>query len=558
MLINRYRENTTSGSVKKILAVLLSLAVVLGSAACSKSEETTKKKKKKNTKKTTTVETSDTEVPTDVPTDVPSDPTTEPTDTTATETTPDTTSDTGLPEGQKVPLDPAIGFGSGAQDEMTARLLELDRVVAAELRTTYSGLAKYLVVFEMPLDWNDPDGATFMLRSTFTYSSDDAPNTFLCNGYMLYDQMFDFIYRYEVAERYDTNEIECEFRFFGASVPEGLSNDSTELWGYLNAENAAADFHHIITQFKTILTGNWVFTGGSKGGQLTHFQSHFYPDDADVYFSMVAPGGISPEAPDFFDNIYTRIGDEAFGQDRAKRYRDLVLEFQVEAMKLKDVLADRYYQAGLADGCTFNDFTTPEILYDMLVLEFATTTWQYYQDFTTISDILSMDRTGTDFEDAVFTLLYNTNEPYVWSTNSVYFPYYVQAIKENGEHEYDFSFLREALREEGLEDLLTVTEDMEQNLLFKMVFTDEQLSAFTFNEQLYQDMVEWSHTVDKPVIMFYGGTDVWYEVRLPDVTDNPNVHIYVDKTGSHQTSLWGLDPSEQDEIDAIVKGALGI
>ena len=169
-----------------------------------------------------------------------------------------------------------------------------------------------------------------------------------------------------------------------------------------------------------------------------------------------------------------------------------------------------------------------------------------------------MDRTGTDFEDAVYRLLYNTNEPYIWATNSIYFPYYVQAATQNGEHEYDFSFIREALKKEGLEDLLTVTEDMEKGLLFKMVFTDEQLAAFTFDDQLYADMVEWSHTVEKPVIMFYGGTDVWYEVRLPDVTDNPNVHIYVDKMGSHQADLDNLTTDEQAEMDQIVMDALGI
>ncbi|MBO4928370.1 MAG: hypothetical protein J5379_09005 [Clostridiales bacterium] len=541
---------------RKWLALLLAAAIALGSTACSKTEET--KKKKKKTKKTTEItETTDEPSITTSESSETSDTseTEAPTDTSAT----DTSADVSVPDGAKIPIGPAFGFGYGAQDDMTARLLNLDRVVAAEKRATgNSNLAKYYVIFEMPLDWNDPDGETFLLRTTFTHYSDDAPNTFLCNGYMMYDQIIDFVYRYDVASRYNTNEIECEFRFFGASVPDGLSTSSTDLWQYLTAENAAADFHHIITQFKTILSGKWIFTGASKGGQLTHFQSHFYPDDADVYFSMVAPGGCSPEAPDFFDNIYTEIGNDAFGEDRAKKDRDLVLQFQIEAMKLKPVLADRYYQQGLADGCIFNEFTTPEILYDMVVLEFATTTWQYYQDFTTISDILSMDRVGTSFEDAVFDLLYNTNEPYIWATNSIYFPYYVQAATQNGEHEYDFSFIREALRKEGLEDLLTVTEDMESGLLFKMVFTDEQLAMFTFDDQLYEDMVEWSHTVEKPVIMFYGGTDVWYEVRLPDVTDNPNVHIYVDKNGSHQAALYNLTSDEQAEMDRIVKDALGI
>ncbi|MBO4474085.1 MAG: hypothetical protein J5750_04145 [Clostridiales bacterium] len=551
MIAKKYKKTHNDRLGKKILSILLTLALILGSAACSKSDETTKKKKK--TKKTTTTEETD---DTDDTTDEPSESTDEPTETSEDPT--ETTRDPNLPEGQKVALPDEIGFGSGTQNDMTKKLLELDRVVAAEYRGKPISNDRYFVVFEMPLDWKNPDAGTFFLRTGFTYVSDDTATNFSCNGYMMNDIYFDYDFRSEIGERYDLNQIDCEYRFFGASVPEGLDNTSTDLWEYLTAANAAADFHHIIEQFKTFLTGKWAFTGGSKGGQLTHFQSYFYPDDCDLYFSFVAPGGVSPEAPDFFDNIYTTIGNEAYGEEQAAAYRDLVLQFQVEAMKLKPQLAERYYQDGLDMGCVFTDYTTPEILYDMAVLEFATITWQYSQDFSSIEQALAMDKSSQEFADEVYDLLFIANDPSTWSMSTPFYPYYIQAATENGEHEYDFSFIREALKKEGLEDLLTVTEDMESGLLYRMVFTPEQLATFTFNYSLYDAMVEWSHTTEKTVIMFYGGSDVWYAMRLPDVTDNPNVHIYVDQKASHIGSFTGLPSSERAEIDGLVSRTLDL
>ena len=46
---------------------------------------------------------------------------------------------------------------------------------------------------------------------------------------------FDFDFLNQIPTLYKTNEIRCEHRFFCASIPEGLSNSSTEFWQYLTA-----------------------------------------------------------------------------------------------------------------------------------------------------------------------------------------------------------------------------------------------------------------------------------------------------------------------------------
>ncbi|MBQ0011532.1 MAG: hypothetical protein KBT07_02370 [Clostridiales bacterium] len=545
---------------RKWIALLLSLAMLGSICGCKKNSASKDNKLWKTSiseaaeprdssegsaTETTSASTSET---TDETSGITSDTTSE------TTTVPEeTTAPLPIPEGAKEPIHPDMGFGEGSQNSMTERLLELDGVVAAELLCYLNQGGIYYVIFKVPLDWEHPENGSFHLRTVLNLTSESNPTTFLCNGYMLGSMSA----VNETAVMFGTNCIECEHRFFGSSVPEGLDIDSTELWQYLTVENAAHDFHFIIEQYKKILPQKWIFTGSSKGGQVTCYQSCYYPDDCDVYISYVAPGGGARQMTGFYEHMYTDIGNKVYGEEKGKYYRDLMLEFQVEALKLKEKYASLYYQQGLNEGTVFRDFATPEILYDVAVLEFATATWQYFRDFDAIERVLAMDRNSKEFKDAVFVLLCTANSPSSLSASSLIFPYFIQAATQNGENKMTFSYIRDALKAQGLEDLLTVTEDMEKDLLFKLVFTSEQLEQFTFHgEKNYQDLLNWSHTTKNTVIMIYGGEDVWYTDRLPDVTDNENVHTYVAEEYSHIAMIFNLTPDESSEIKQIVTEAL--
>lgn len=476
------------------------------------------------------------------------------------------TSSSSIEEPEPFATESTIQTGPVEGATLEDKLNKLERIKSIEkldvLRDDKEGRTsmkeKYIVFFDLPLDWNDPSKGTFPLRTIFSYIDDNATNTFLCDGYFIYDMdvsRFDF--RRDLSWFYNTNEVQIEHRFYGESVPEGLSIDSLDYWEYLTDENASEDFHFIITQFKRILTGKSMFTGSSKGGQLTHMQSYFHPEDADAFVSFVAPGGSEQDAPDFFDYIYTEIGDTAYGKDKAKKYRDMVLDFQVEAIKNRDELAQRYYDRGVKDGCVFTDFTTPDILYDMAVLEFATITWQYYQDFDDIKKVLNNKGSkSSEHLDKILDILYENNPASIWAHNSEYFAYYVQAATQNGEHEYDFSFLREALAKDGSGAKLAVTQDMEKGLLFRMVFTPEQYETFRFDPTIYNNMVKWSHETDSLVLMVYGQADVWYSVRLPDVSDNENIHIFKLPHTSHITSFERMDKDMANEVEKLLDPVL--
>jgi len=141
--------------------------------------------------------------------------------------------------------------------------------------------------------------------------------------------------------------------------------------------------------------------------------------------------------------------------------------------------------------------------------------------------------------------------PENWSTTSFAFPYYVQAKKENGCYYYDFKYIREALEEAGAAQKLAITEEMEEDILWNVVFTEEQNAAFTYDPSLREDMLNWLDTTESNIIMVYGAVDPWTVVRLPD-TENPHVGVYILPDHAHNALITAI--SDQTQLmDAIAR-----
>ena len=298
-------------------------------------------------------------------------------------------------------------------------------------------------------------------------------------------------------------------------------------------------------------------SGASKGGMTTMLQSMYFPSDADLYIATVAPFSDGPQAADYYDNIYETIGNDCYGEEQAAIYRATVTEFQVECIKHRNEMQDAFYQAGLDDGAVYTDFTTPEVLFDLGVLEFATYTWQYSRDFDYIRKVLD-SKDSPDYVSSLLDLLLSRSIPLDWSTTTPYFPYYIQAAMELGEHEYDFSFLRDALEKDGSGAELVITEDMEDMLLYKVAFPETIYDSITYDPSVRQSVIEWMNTTECNVILLYGGCDVWYATRLPDIEDRDNFHTFVDPNATHEEIAMVIDKDDQEKIYAIVDEVLGI
>ena len=251
---------------------------------------------------------------------------------------------------------------------------------------------KYVVWFEQPIDWQSPDIGTFLQRVEIGFTGLDAVNVVNVDGYDLRESDFIRDDRHELAKMYDGNYINIEYRYFGMSAPQGLSRTSTALWEYLTDENAANDFHNIMEQLRSILSGTWIFTGTSKGGQMTNIFSYYYPDDADAYVSYAAPFCVGTDDERLIDAVYTSIGAERYGEAQAKIYRDMLLEFQVEAVRNREYLQPRLCRELPPEKAELYPFRTVSRDFEELILDHAVGIWQYGQDFAAHEAVLNMPR----------------------------------------------------------------------------------------------------------------------------------------------------------------------
>lgn len=415
---------------------------------------------------------------------------------------------------------------------------------------------KYLVTFVQYIDWNNPDLGTFPQRVEIGFKGYDNVNVMYVNGYELREDSFEKDDDHEISAMYDGNYIAVEYRFFTKSKPEGLSSNSTALWQYLTDENASNDFHNIIEQLKEILSGRWVFTGASKGGQATNVFAYYYPDDVDAYVSYVAPfcDGIDDDRA--FNAIYNSIGNERYGVEKAKEYRDLMLDFQVEAIKNRGYLQPRVI---LEDSYSNDKYplATASLDFEEKVVDLVFGLWMYDQQFASFDEVMKITpreddpstpdvRENQKFLDGLLKLIRAYDD---YSDRELLFPYGVQAATENGNYGLYLQPLRDELAKIGLTTCFTA--ETERTYLALSQFTREQLNAFTFNPAMRNKMLEWTETNTSNVIMIYGDSDPWYFMRLPE-TDNQNIHVFVSSKDAHDVKIKKMEEELRTEIKALL------
>ena len=438
-------------------------------------------------------------------------------------------------------------------------LLELDGVKSVEEITEPGDCPdeyNLMVIFEQPLDWNDPSKGTFDQRVQLCYSGFGV-NELLVNGYAINDLGLGYgSYMDGFSKMHDVNLINIEYRFYGKSVPEDIIAGSPEYISYLNSYNAACDIHHIVDEFKKLIPGTWMMTGCSKGGVATMAQSMYFPQDADLYIPQIAPFCDGPEAEGFFEYIYEEIGNERYGPEQAAEYRKMVLDLQIDALELRDKLTEQVCRRLESGGNYFSSYATPEMIYDIVVMNFAVVTWQYDQDFQRLSWVLE-DRGTEDYPAEMLELLVGIQA--FTSTSQVMdlTPYFIQSGTELGYTKYDFSYIREGIKERGSDAQLSITEEMEDGLFYRIHLEPEICDELVFDGSLREGLIEWMNTTDCNVILLYGGSDVWYPMRLPDVEDRENFHTFVDPNASHAYMLSNIDVGILKEIYGLIEETVG-
>ena len=174
----------------------------------------------------------------------------------------------------------------GAPIDIDGQLAALDGVTVTSIPTSRDGYRFFVLRFEQPVDHTDPGGPKFSQRVSLLHKDAGGPMVALTSGY--WDYYGDS--PYELTSLIGANQISIEHRYFGESRPDPAD------WSKLTIEQMANDEHVILEKLKTIYSGAFVTTGGSKGGMTAVYHRRFFPDDVDGTVPYVAP--ISYGAPD--------------------------------------------------------------------------------------------------------------------------------------------------------------------------------------------------------------------------------------------------------------------
>lgn len=440
---------------------------------------------------------------------------------------------------------------------------------------------KFIIVFEQPIDWNGEISGSFDQRVEFAYRGRGNVNLYQITGYCLGDVMsgvpLNFTTANELGEHYKANYILPEYRYFGKSIPEGLSNESSNLWKYCTVENAAKDFHSIISKLKNVLTGKSIFTGGSKGGYTTNYQAATFSDDCEAFISYSAPFCNTLNDQKMFDYVYNHAGETAYDNDKAAQIRKNILDFQVECIKLRDLIQPRVLSLEklvIPKGLQEFPYTDEEkngILYDTYVCDFACGAWMfsilgqikdYEIAFNDIPDILKIENESERADKLYNKLSVVCFSSPQYSATSPVFAYNVQAWMQMGDYYMNFDYLRNALNNipesNGTKPKLYVTPEMQSNLTANEMMVKNLRNNLPCENQSANNTIEnWAKRGTSHSMMIFGGIDPWYATAIPDF-GNPSILRFVNPESSHSVQISHFNSQTQDQIWSTIDTWLAV
>ena len=253
-----------------------------------------------------------------------------------------------------------------AQESVADRIAALPAVKDVQELESTKFPEKYLVIFEQPIDHEDLTKGTFTQRVVVGIVHPDSATVVVTEGY---GAQYAFVpsYRDEISTIFNTNNIVVEHRYFLESTPYPGEAPEEVNWDYMNAPNAAADIHEVVTALKTIFDGKWISTGISKGGQNTMIYRTYYPDDVD--FSVPYVG---PLCRALYDGRHEPFIETYAGTPED---REAIKNFQIALLLRKDRLMPAYDSVCVAREYEFN--APVDEIYDFGVLEFSFAFWQW-------------------------------------------------------------------------------------------------------------------------------------------------------------------------------------
>ncbi len=366
--------------------------------------------------------------------------------------------------------------------------------------------------YVQPVNHDDPNGRTFEQRIVLHHVDRAAPMILYTSGYYL----FGLDYLSELGTAMTANQVSTEQRFFGTSVPDGLTADD---WQYVTIAQAAADHHRIVQALTPYYNGIWLSTGHSKGGMTSIYHRRFYPDDVDATVAYVAP--ISFGAPDTrYEGFFDTVGTQAC--------REALTAIQREALTRFSALLPMAQAEAQQNGLTYDRAGGQAAAFEGDIAGMNWSFWQYYGQCGSIPQTTATDQQVYDFVSTVGGI--GSDDQSIGQLET----YYYQAEAQLG---------YPAVPTSGVDDLLQY-QDVPGDYL-------PAGTSPTYDAAAMTDVDQWVKSEGERIMFVYGGADPWYAGAF-DPGSAADTHLYVVPGGNHGSLIADLPAADQtDALDVI-------
>lgn len=369
----------------------------------------------------------------------------------------------------------------------------------------------YEIIVEQQLD-HSYFNTTFKQRIFVGVQNYNAPTVIVTDGYAI-DYASKSDYTNELAKELKSNIVVVEHRFFGKSAPDTID------WNLLTMKQAADDCHFIKTILDKILTGKWISTGISKGGQAAIAYKMFYPND--VAAVVVYGTAIKSKQTVFTDTILSTLSQTDCGKKIASLQAFLLRNKINLTPYFTDYTAQKKYDFTPLDN---------ETVLDYLLLELPFSFWQNGVGCENIPD------TTSDPSSLVSYLVKVVPPRFFSTTNKKQLePAFYMFYNQLGYYEYNIDPFIKYLKQKN----------------YPNKYFAPKNTAITFDNTFQKAVITFMDSNNPENVFFiYGQNDPW---ALQTVTTK---NTFIIAGGSHKSRIVDLPLKQQAEIFAKIRSCL--
>ncbi|MCT9930686.1 aminopeptidase [Planotetraspora sp. A-T 1434] len=408
-----------------------------------------------------------------------------------------------------------------SDDGILAKLKAVHGLKVVSKKRVSEKYTLFTLTFTQPVDHRHPGAGTFQQRLNIMHRSASLPTVLFTSGYSLYGGSR----LSEPSRILGGNEVAVEHRFFGASTPKPKDWTKLDIW------QEASDEHAIVQALKPVYTGNWIATGGSKGGMTAVYHRRFYPGDVSGVVAYVAPDDAVNSDDRRYEEFFTHVGTPAC--------RTALRNVQREALKRRARLVPRLKALAKRDGLTFTRTVgSADRSFELSVLDSVWTFWQYFG--TRYCGGIPR-RSASDA--AIFRWVDKIQQWYVYTDQGIapYLGYYYQAATQLGWATLGFGHLKGLLRYPGL---YQADSSLPKSLRSR------------YDGAAMKDVDGWVATRSDEMMFVYGEYDPWSAERF--TPRGGDCHVFVAPKGNHGASIATLSAADEEKATAVLSRWAGV